>query len=120
MIDMRGVILRMGRMREFEKAESVFGEDGQAHETRTPFSAKAIVQPAGKDDLELLEEGQRHFPTKLIHIIQPLTVGDYLNYEGCQWRVVNAQNWSEYGFHRCIAIRLSGIEKSHSDGFTVA
>ena len=118
-INMRGVIRRMGAIRDFERVTATFGDNGRAVEAAEPFKAQAIVQPAGKDDLELLEEGQRFFPTILIHIIKPLTVGDYINYRGDRWKVVNAQDWSDYGFHRCIAIRPTGTEKSNSEGFTV-
>ena len=118
-INMRGVVRRMGKTHSFESTESTIGDDGLAIEIAEPFNARAIIQPAGKDDLELLEEGQRFFPTILIHIIEPLTVGDYVLYHNDRWRVVNAQDWGDYGFHRCIAIKSVGTEKSNSDGFTV-
>lgn len=104
---------------QFESVVSEIGTDGLAHDVKTSFTANAIVRPAGKDDLELLPEGQRFFPTMLIHIARPLTVGDHMHYHGQRWKVVNAQDWKDYGFFRCVAIKYDGTETSDSEGFTV-
>ena len=108
-----------GRMVEFEYGNAHFEDDGKAHNAPEKFTARAIVRPVGKDDLELLAEGQRHFPSMLIHIIKPLAVGDYMYHHGERWKVINAQDWSDYGFYRCIAIRSVGTETGDSDSFPV-
>jgi hypothetical protein len=121
LINQRGRIYssRFSQLVQFERAESKYGDDGNAHETREQVTLQAIVQPAGKDDLELLEEGQRYKPTKLVHTASPLTVGDYMFFEGYKWRIVNSQDWSSYGYYHSIAIRYDGTEASDSDGYPV-
>ncbi|TNV90819.1 hypothetical protein C5H24_11065 [Xylella fastidiosa] len=68
----------------------------------------AIIHPVTPDDVQLLPEGQRYFPSKKIMSQHALCVGDLVRYQDTTWRIVQLSDWSEYGYYHGIAVRHDG------------
>lgn len=118
----------------FERVHRKFNDDGVVIETpsvdgwgrydgvtgdKTAFrkTMPAIIQPADKDDLERLPEGERHNPTLSVFTHEQISAGDYLIYKGERWRAIGKSNWSDYGYYDSLFIRYEDTETDDSDGF---
>lgn len=96
--------------------EYINGEWSQYYD---PVPRTMIVQPTTPDDLQMLEEGERYLPSKMIHSLEPIKTGDVVNYQSNKWRIRAMSDWNEYGYYYGIAIRRGGTEGSDSKGFEV-
>ncbi|MGY4791968.1 hypothetical protein [Xylella fastidiosa] len=82
--------------------------DGTWIQASVAYPVRAILHPVKPDDLQLLPEGQRYFPSKKIMSQHALCVGDLVRYQDTTWRIVQLSDWSEYGYYHGIAVRHDG------------
>lgn len=92
---------------------------GTPAKVKNTLSLVCIIQPAGKDDLEILPEGNRYNPTIRVMTQEPVFAGDELFHHGTRWRVINDAIWSDYGYYDCLATRFEGSQTDDSGGFIV-
>ena len=78
----------------------VIGENGT-----TTFSAIGILQPASPEQLEFFPEGERRegqvvfYTTAPLHLTEGENVSDTLTWRGEDYKIININKWSDYGFN---------------------
>ena len=94
-------------------------DHGAWEETHFSVNVKAIVYPAGQDDLLMLPEGERYLPAIRILSLDPLSEGDIALHQNQHWRLSRLSNFAHYGYYDATAIRDAGPAQPHSRGFVV-
>ncbi|MEX3859640.1 hypothetical protein AB3X94_37250 [Paraburkholderia sp. BR10923] len=90
-----------------ERRAGVWDETGEWDATYAPDEVDAVVHPATPSDLLMLAEGERAHPTIHIFAAQPLGFGDKVHWKGEIYKVTFLQDWNDYGFFDCLAVRPS-------------
>lgn len=73
----------------------------------TSFSTRAVVQPAGGEDLDRLSEGRLATEARMVWTADELRIGDRLNIEGGSWEVEGVFDRSlDGGFHKALARKV--------------
>lgn len=104
---------------QFTRITETLTPHGTPAKEKITVSLVCIIQPAGKDDLEILPEGNRYNPTIRVMTQEPVCAGDELFHHGTRWRVINDAIWSDYGYYDCLATRFEGSQTDDSGGFVV-
>lgn len=76
---------------DFEPVESV-----------TPRTVDAVIQPAQKEKLnaEQIDWSLRYL---LVHSTEPLYAGEFIEYEGEDYKIIEPGDWQLYGYTEAIA-----------------
>jgi|GEM_PF-1183112 len=104
---------------EFTLFSEIRNEFGEPVKNGRKETLICIIQPAGKDDLETLPEGNRFNPTIRVMTQEPVNAGDELIYKDVRWKIINDGNWSDYGYYDTLATRYEGSQTDNSDGFRI-
>ncbi len=59
---------------------------------------KAVVQFLSNDEMQRLPEGERYKEAVRIDTRFNLNLQDVITYKGINYRIINMQDWSEYGY----------------------
>lgn len=78
---------------------------------------KAIVQFLSNDEMLRLPEGERYKEAIRIDTKFNLNLQDIIIYKNINYRIINMQDWSEYGYKNFTGVRFDGLENPNSTGF---
>lgn len=78
---------------------------------------KAVVQFLSNDEMQRLPEGERYKEAIRIDTKFNLNLQDVITYKGVNYRIINMQDWSEYGYKNFAGVRFDGLESFNSQGF---
>ena len=80
-------------------------------------SFTAAVQFLSNDEMQRLPEGERYKEAIRIDTKFNLNLQDIITYKGTNYRIINMQDWSEYGYKNFAGVRFDGLEGFDSQGF---
>lgn len=84
---------------------------GRLESAQTEFSAVGVIQPAGKDTLDQLPEGDRVGSAIVVRTQATLSCGgentppDEILWQGARYRVLSVRRWDHYGYCEAVAVR---------------
>lgn len=86
------------------RANRTIDQHGRVQNALAPFTIVACIQPATSQQVEMLPEATRISggtiavvtQTRLV-ALSPSTAGDIVQYKSRNWRVVQIDDWSEWG-----------------------
>lgn len=91
---------------------------GRWQDTAVSVPMWGSIQPANPEELEQIPEADRVTGILTIHSTQPIYEtnvtpmftgrSDIVNWNNQQYRVLKVYPWSDYGFFKAIAVRMSG------------
>lgn len=86
------------------------GEPSELIDKKT--HSNTCVQPASGNTLQRLPEGERSKPHLQVFTKAALEIknGDYMYFEGKQWRCVTDENWSQYGYYDGVFVLYNGAQ----------
>lgn len=104
----------------FQKNTEVKNADGDlVNILGDPEPVIVIIYPTSPDDMQLLEEGERHIPAQKVFSESPINVGDIFLYKGQMWRIAALGDWGDYGFHNGIGLLHEGTQEPFAKGFVL-
>lgn len=80
-------------------------------------SFTAVVQFLSGDEMQRLPEGERYKEAIRIDTKFNLNLQDVITYKGVNYRIINMQDWGEYGYKNFAGVRFDGLESFDSQGF---
>jgi len=102
-----------------QRGQGEYLPDGTWSQGYQAGNALAIVHPVKPDDLQLLDEGERHLPCKKVMSYDAIGIGDLIEYQGHTWRLSQLSDWSDYGYYNGIAVRHDGTAQPGAPSFVV-
>jgi hypothetical protein len=62
---------------------------------------KAVIQPSSAESLniDIVDYSLRYF---MVHSTTVMTVNDRISYKGKDYRLIEVQDWSDYGYYQAI------------------
>ncbi|MDH2927228.1 hypothetical protein FW755_11070 [Lonepinella koalarum] len=92
-------------------------ENGEYSEEKQLITA--IVTPTTPNDLELLPEGERFYPTFKLYLLESVNIGDLVEIQNVQYKIRTFSNWGDYGYYHALAVQHSETASDRSDGFVI-
>ena len=68
----------------------------------TPRTVSAMVQPADPQRLQTLAGLDWSSKYVLIHSLDAIQVGEYIEYQGEDYKLVSATDWRDYGYTKAV------------------
>ena len=105
---------------EVDQRGGSYDAGGAWVETYTRVQVDAAAHPATMDQMQMLAEGERELPGIKVYSAQPIGFGDLIYWNGNTWRVAGLQEYSDYGFWDCTAVRHLGTTAPGGAAFGLA
>lgn len=79
----------------------------------------AVVQFLSNDEMLRLPEGERYKEHIRVDTDFDLRLQDVITWNNVNYRVINFQDWSDYGYKNFVCVRFDGLEADDSKGFDI-
>jgi hypothetical protein len=91
---------------EYNCKRSVFTSvDFLETEVETDFKVMALIQPQSSEAIKKmgLDRAKRNI---MIHSLSELMINDKIQYRGRSYRILDPQDWGEYGFFESLGVEI--------------
>jgi hypothetical protein len=122
MMDMTEVIFDddWHQILDVDRRAGNYDAGGVWNETYTRVNVDAALHPASQDAMQLLAEGERELPGLKVYSVQEIGFGDLVYWRGETWRVFAVQEYADYGFYDCSAVRHLGTTAPSGAAFELS
>lgn len=78
---------------------------------------QGVISPATKDEAKFLPEGTRLSQSISVYASKRFGFGDVIAWLGDPYKIVHYQDFSDYGYHYCLAVRTNEPSSPDQSGF---
>ncbi|HEY4438714.1 MAG TPA: hypothetical protein VGN40_21390 [Lelliottia sp.] len=78
---------------------------------------QGVIAPASKDEAKFLPEGTRLSQSISVYAAKRFGFGDLVSWLNNNYKIVHYQDFSDYGYHYCLAVRTDEPSNPDQSGF---